>query len=178
MPRINLDSASFLEEVCRQKSTEAVFTDLMPALGEQLGCDRIFLYLRNPWKRFGRVPFCWRRNSDLPEIYDPEWKSEPAGLTAEDPMFRAAVEAQASIFVEDVETASPDTVNRDFEAKTFGHRALIHAHLCQDGQLWGILQPAVFGQPRVWSAADRELIQATVARITPLAVDYVSHHYP
>lgn len=178
MPRTDLDSASFVEEICRQKSPEAAFTALMPALGERLECDRIFLYLRNPQQRMGRVPFHWRRNPSIPEVYDPDWKAEPSGLTAEDPMFRAAVETRPSIFVEDVETASPDILNRDFEAKTFGHRALIHAHLCQENQLWGILQPAVFGQPRHWSEADRSVIQTTIVRITPLAVEYVLHHHP
>lgn len=178
MPRIDLESVSFVEEICRQESPEAVFTALMPALGERLGCDRIFLYLRDPQQCLGRVPFYWRRDQSIPEVYDPDWKPEPSGLTAEDPMFRAAVATQPSIFVEDVETASPEIVNRDFEAKTFGHRALIHAHLCQNDQLWGILQPAVFGQPRVWSQSDRDLIEITIDRITPLAVDYVSHHLP
>ncbi|MEG4573247.1 hypothetical protein QUA56_11210 [Microcoleus sp. N3A4] len=48
-------------------------------------------------------------------------------------MFAAALRSEPSIFVEDVETVNPEFVNKDFEAKEFGHRALIHAHLCADG---------------------------------------------
>jgi hypothetical protein len=77
------------------------------------------------------------------------------------------------VFVEDVETASPEVVNLAFEQKHFGHRALIHAHLCQDDMLWGILQPAVFGQARVWSEFDRSVIAQVTQKITPLAVAYV-----
>jgi GAF domain len=167
-----LDIDHFLAEICQGTPTAAL-TALMPALGERLACDRVFLYLRSPQTQRGRVPFCWQRHSDIPRIYDPSWKPEPAELTDEDPMFAAAIATQPTIFVEDVETADAAVVNRAFEAKTFGHRALVHAHLCHDGQLWGILQPAVFGQPHCWSMADQALIHAAVERITPLAVEYV-----
>ncbi|MCZ0902270.1 GAF domain-containing protein, partial [Microcoleus sp. HI-ES] len=51
----------------------AVFSALVPALGDVLNCDRVFLYLRNPETQMGRVPYCWRRNSNYPEVWDPEW---------------------------------------------------------------------------------------------------------
>jgi hypothetical protein len=102
-----------------------------------------------------------------------EWVKEPESLSKEDPLFAAALRTDASVFVEDVETASPEVVNRDFEAENFGHRALVHAHLCQDGSLWGVLQPCVFGQPRVWSEFDRFVMNQVTERITPLAVTYV-----
>ncbi|MBD0268534.1 MAG: GAF domain-containing protein [Cyanobacteria bacterium Co-bin8] len=174
---IFLDAAGFLNPICAKDTPDAVFTALMPVLGERLNCDRTFLYLRSPQHRIGRVPFCWRRSEEIPEVYDPDWKPEPLSLVEEDPMFAAAVRAKPSIFIEDVETASPDVLNRAFEAKTFGHRALIHAHLCQDGELWGVLQPAIFGRPRVWNQTERALIDEVVTRLTPVAIAYVSEHF-
>ena len=88
-------------------------------------------------------------------------------------MFAAALKAQPSIFVEDVETAGPEVLNREFEHQTFGHRALIHAHLRSEQTLWGILQACVFEEPRVWSQGDRQLIEQTVTQLTPFAIDYV-----
>ena len=89
------------------------------------------------------------------------------------PLWAAAMRTEPPIFVEDVETASPQVVNKAFEQKNFGHRALIHAHLRCDGQLWGILQPCVFGKPRVWTEADRSIIGAVTEKLTSLAVSYV-----
>ena len=88
-------------------------------------------------------------------------------------MFAAALRAENSIFVEDIETASPSILNREFERTNLGHRALVHAHLRQDGLLWGILQPAVFGQLRVWTEDDRLLIEQVVEKLTPIVVGYV-----
>ncbi|MBD0334046.1 MAG: GAF domain-containing protein [Cyanobacteria bacterium Co-bin13] len=174
---LSLDVDRFLDPICAKNTPEAIFTALMPALGEQLGCDRTFLYLRSPQHRIGRVPFCWRRSEGIPEVYDPDWKPEPPSLVKEDPMFAAAVRAEPSIFVDDVETASPEVLDPAFEAKTFGHRALIHAHLRQDGELWGILQPAVFGRPQFWTQAEQTLIETTVTRLTPVAIAYVAEHF-
>lgn len=152
---------------------EAVFSALLPALVEVLQCDRCFLYLRNPHNKIGKIPFCSRRSDEYPDVTDADWKAEPESLPQEDPLFAAALRTEPSIFVEDVETASPEVVNRDFERENFGHRALIHAHLRQDGQLWGILQPCVFGQPRVWTDFDHFVITQVEKQITPLAVTYV-----
>lgn len=152
---------------------DAVFSALMPALAGALECDRTFLYLRYPDTRMGKVPFCWCRSADIPTVLDVDWKEEPKSLPDEDPMFAAALRTAPSIFVEDVETASPDVLNKDFEQKNFGHRALIHAHICHDGQLWGVLQPSMFGKPRVWTDEERSLIATIVEKITPLAVSYV-----
>jgi GAF domain-containing protein len=152
---------------------DAMFAALLPALGEILQCDRVFLYLRNPQTKMGKVDYCWRRNSDIPLVKDIDWKPEPANLPEEDPLFAAALRTEASIYIEDVETADPKVVNREFERKEFGHRALIHAHLCWDNQLWGVLQPCVFGNKRVWSAGDRAVVNQVENKIVPLAVAYV-----
>jgi len=46
------------------------------------------------------------------------------------------------VFVEDILTASSETLNL-FEQKQFRHRALIHAPIYQDGQLFGIIEPCI-----------------------------------
>jgi GAF domain-containing protein len=159
---------------------ETILSEHLPVLGEQLNCDRCFLYVRNPQTQLGKVIACWRRHSEIPNIFDDEWKPEPASLPDEDPLFAAALRTDPSIFIEDVETASPKIVNKDFEHKTFGHRALIHAHLCFEGQLWGILQPCVFAQPRNWTNSDHQIIAQATQQLTPLVVAYIkqfsTHH--
>ena len=152
---------------------DVVLPATLTLLGETLECDRCFIYLRHPATKMGKVPYCWRRNSDIPIIWDADWKPEPPSLPDQDPMFAAALRAEPSIFVEDVETASPQVLNRTFEQQHFGHTALIHAHLCQDGQLWGVLQPCVLHHPRQWTAADRELMAVVEREILPFAIAYV-----
>ena len=78
-------------------------------------------------------------------------------------MFAAALRTIPTISVNDVETVSTDTLNRQFEQKNFGHRALIHAHLCHDKLLWGVLQPCVFNSPKDWSAQE-QLFEQVVSR--------------
>ncbi|NJL81898.1 MAG: GAF domain-containing protein [Chloroflexaceae bacterium] len=152
---------------------DAQFLNLLSILGEAWTCDRVFLYLRDPLTAWGKVPYCWRASEAIPDAWTPELKAESPSLVAEDPMFAAAVQAQPSIFVEDVETAAPLVVNREFERQNFGHRALIHGHLCQDGQLWGILQACTFHRPHPWSQADRELCDRVTAKLAPVVQAYV-----
>lgn len=166
-----------IEQICAQPDLEISLSALMPYLGKKLGCDRVFLYLRSPQDQVGRVPFCWRKHDQIPNIYDPAWKPEPPSLTQEDPLFLAAIEGKPSIFIENIDTAPSELLNRKFERDTFGHQALIHAHLVEQQTLWGILQPCVFEQPRIWNERDRALIHYTVERCTPLAKQYVLRHY-
>ena len=141
------------------------------AIAQYLQVDRCFLYVRDPQTRYGKAAFCYRR-SDVPDVSSDKWEQEPE-LEAEDPMFAAALDCKPTIYVEDVETANPEVVNRDFEAREFGHRALIHAHLCEAGELWGILQPCVFGNPHHWTEGDKEFIDLAVNKLTPLVKQYV-----
>ncbi len=157
----------------KNSEPDSIFTVILPELGRILQCDRCFLYLRNPQTKLGKVAYCWRRHPEIPEIINPEWKLEPELLPKEDPLFAAALRTDPSVYVEDVETANPEVVNKEFERQEFGHRALIHAHLCQDGKLWGILQPCIFGQKRVWSEFDRAIVTQLESKLTPLAVSYV-----
>lgn len=168
-----------LEEVLTTHSEpDAIFSALLPVLCEVLQCDRCFLYLRNPANCVGHSPYCWRRNLSVPDVTSKEFKVEPESLGQEDPLFAAALAAKPSVYVEDVETADPTVVNLEFERQTFGHRALIHGHLRHDHKTWGILQPCVFGQPRVWSEFDRAVMSQLEERITPIAIAYVKQNIP
>jgi hypothetical protein len=138
----------------------------------------VFLYLRSPQNRMGRVPFCWRQHEAVPLVYDPDWKAEPASLPDEDPLFAAALQGKPSIFVDDVKAASPAVLNYEFECQTFGHRALIHAHLWADHHLWGVLQASMVDTPRPWIPSDRQVIDQAVAAFTPFARAYVQTHPP
>lgn len=157
-----------------QPDAANILSAVLPELGKQLDCDRVFLYLRYPEQNRGCSPFCWRRHDQIPLVQDPAWKTEPTELPKEDPMFAAALQCRPSIFVEDVKTAGEEVLNRQFEQENFGHRALIHAHLCDQNQLWGVLQPCVFEHPRQWSETDHEIIHYLIPRLTPLVIQYVT----
>lgn len=152
---------------------ESIFAALLPPLCEVLQVDRCFLALRNPATRMSKIAFCWRRKLDVPDVTTDDWRLEPDGWAAEDPLFAASLRTTPSIYVEDVETADPSVVNVEFERQYFGHRALVHSHIHQDGQLWAILQPCVFGSPRIWTNADRAIIASLEPKLLPIAIDYV-----
>lgn len=148
---------------------EALFEALLPVVCELLQTDRCFLLVRQPTTRLHRV-FCWRRRPEFPTVAT-GWQLEKP-WEDEDPMFAAALRAAPSIFVEDIETASPEVLSLEFEHNNLGHRALVHGHICQDGVLRGILQPCMFGQPRVWSEADRQVVAEVIERVRPFVVHY------
>ncbi|MCU0570898.1 MAG: GAF domain-containing protein [Oculatellaceae cyanobacterium Prado106] len=166
---------SLAEILTADRPPEAILQDILPALGTVLECDRCFIHVRHPATRLHRH-FCWRRREDIPDTSTAGWiREEP--WEQEDPMFAAALRGEPSIFVADVETVDPAIANPEFEKK-LGHRALVHAHLCEDGQLWAILQPAVFDQPRTWSDFDRSVIEQMVERLKPMVLAYVQSQYP
>ncbi|NJR38834.1 MAG: GAF domain-containing protein [Leptolyngbyaceae cyanobacterium CSU_1_4] len=149
---------------------EALFEALLPAVCKVLQTDRCFLVIRQPSTRLSRV-FCWQRSPQFPDLTTHRWQPEEPWEN-DDPMFAAALRAAPSIFVEDVETARATVLNLEFERVNFGHRALIHAHICQDGTLHGILQPCIFGQPRIWSETDRQIVARVIEQVKPLVVQY------
>lgn len=165
--------ARFQRVLSADDQPDDAFNNLLLLLGELLDCDRCFLYLRNPQSKMGKITHCWVRNDQYPNMLGGDWQLEPEELAKEDPLFAAALLGKSSVYVEDVNNTSPDIVNRVFEEKNFGHRALIHAHLRQDGTLWGILQPCIFGRPRVWTASEGELMGRTIQKMIPLAIAYV-----
>lgn len=152
---------------------EDVFAALLPAVCDVLRTDRCFLHLRNPHTRMYQN-LCWRRSPEIPDTSTNGWEPE-IEWEREDPMFAAALRTAPSIFVGDVEQASSDVLNVDFERKYFGHRALIHAHLCHDGLLWAILQPCIFGHPRVWDSFDRSVIPQVLEKLKPFVLSHVKN---
>lgn len=155
----------------KHREPEHLFVNVLPAVCEVLATDRCFLHVRDPLTRMHRV-FCWRRSPEMPDVGTPGWQKEQEWEKA-DPMFAAALRTAPPVFVEDIETAGSEVLNLEFERTNLGHRALVHAHLGQDQQLWGILQPCVFGSPRTWTQADREIIADVMGRLTPIVIDYV-----
>jgi len=152
---------------------EDVFAALLPAVCEVLQTDRCFLHLRNPHTRMYQN-LCWRRSPEIPDTSTNGWEPE-IEWEREDPMFAAALRTDSSIFVEDVDLASSEVLNINFERKYLGHRALIHAHLCEDGLLWAMLQPSIFGHPRVWDKFDRYVIHQVIEKLKPFAISYVKN---
>ncbi|QIL74971.1 GAF domain-containing protein [Hymenobacter sp. HDW8] len=141
-------------------------------IGPHLGVDRCFLYVRDPVQGRGRIAFVWRKRTTVPDPRH-DWQDDTGDLPQEDPLFRAALATQPSVYVEDVTQAGPEVLNQDFERRTFGHRALVHAHITAGGQLWGILQPCVFDAPRPWTPADREYIEGVILLILPSIQAYM-----
>ncbi|HEY9618810.1 MAG TPA: GAF domain-containing protein [Crinalium sp.] len=150
---------------------EALFEALLPALCEVLQSDRCFLHLRNPQTRMYKS-ICWKRKPEFPDVTTEGWEPEME-WELDDPMFAAALRTAPSIFVDDIETASPEVLNVEFEREYLGHRALVHAHIGRDGALWGILQPCVFNHPRVWTDFDRFVINQLTEKLFPIVRSYV-----
>jgi GAF domain-containing protein len=156
------------------ESPEATLRQVVRYVGETLRADRCFLYVRNPAAGKGRIAFCWRKYASIPDVTQAEWQDDTVSLPDEDPLFAAALSDEPSVFVEDVETAGPDVLNKAFENRTFGHRALIHAHITDHGELWGILQPCQFGHPRRWTQYERGFVEDLLPQLLPLIKKYVA----
>ncbi|MEX2648248.1 MAG: GAF domain-containing protein [Alphaproteobacteria bacterium] len=144
------------------------------AFARALDVDRCFLYLRDPESLRAGVVVCWRRSEavpDLPEAYLAGWWDEDRRIHTEDPMFADALAGHPAAFIADTEAAEAG-VSPEVERK-FSHRALVHVNLNADGRLWGILEPMTVA-PRAWSAADRAVVAATRAALSPWAKDLVA----
>ena len=141
-------------------------------VGPHVRADRCFLYVRDPAQARGRIAFVWRLDEAVPDPRH-DWQDDTGDLPKQDPLFRAALAGRSSVYVDDVTEAGPEVLNQSFERATFGHRALVHAHITDHGQLWGILQPCVFGHPHHWTAAERDYLDAAPALLLPVIQAYV-----
>ena len=155
-----------------EATPEARLQAALDLVGPHLRADRCFLYVRNPAKARGRIALMWRLDEAVPDTRH-DWQDDAGDLPKEDPLFRAALACRPSVFVDDVSEAGPEVLNQEFERKTFGHRALVHAHITENGQLWGILQPCVFGHPHHWTAAERAYLDAAVGLLLPVVQAYM-----
>jgi GAF domain-containing protein len=151
---------------------DAVFAALMPALCEAWRCDRCFLYLRNPQTGQGRITHCWGTSPEWADLSGSDWLEE-GDIASKDPLMAIAFRTAEPVFVEDIETAGPEIINLDYERDVFQHRALIHAPLYHEGLMYGILEPCVFKQPRVWTEGDRRITTEIQAKLSPLAAAYL-----
>lgn len=164
------------ELISRGQSPGITLDEIVACVGQSLAADRCFLYVRRPQLGQGRTAFCWRRHPGIPtrNTIQPHWQADTTDLPDEDPLIRAGLAMKPSVYVDDVETAGPQVLNRQFEQETFGHRALIHAHIQQNGQLWGILQPCMFDAPRHWTAQETRQIDAILPLLQPLIAAFVA----
>ncbi|UYZ59509.1 GAF domain-containing protein [Hymenobacter latericus] len=167
------ETAELQQTLGKATEPEAALNEALAQIGHYLRADRCFLYVRNPEQGRGRIALVWRLDDAVPDPRHP-WQDDTGELPEQDPLFRAALAAQPSVFVDDVEAAGPEVLNREFERKTFGHRALVHAHIVDDAhQLWGILQPCVFGHPRHWTPAERAYLEAALPLLLPVVQAYM-----
>lgn len=173
MASINPVLPTILEKILSESSgPDAVFSALMPALCEVLQCDRCFLYLRNPQTCVGKITHCWVQDSKWQDLTGSDWIKETE-LVENDPLMAIAFRTSEAVFVKDILTASSETLNLAFEQEYFGHRALIHAPIYQDGQVFGIVEPCIFETSRVWTEQERFIIATVQDKIGPLAAAYV-----
>jgi len=155
-----------------------LFEALMPAIARKLKCGRCLLFLRDPDSWQSACTHGWWDKPAHAFPRDNSWRKQSPELPKTDPMFAAALRNPEALYIEDIDTADPKLVNRDYEAREFSHRALIHAPLFHAGKCYGILEPCVFDEPRIWSRQDRDATSWLQGRMGPLAAAYVAAHAP
>lgn len=143
-------------------------------IGRLLDAHRCCLFLRHPESRLSRMTHEWvideKHRIDRGSN---EWTVESDTLVEDDPMFAEALVQPEALYIDDVHTADPALVNGAFEEEHFGHRALVHAPLYVGDKMYGILEPCVFGEPRVWSTDDRAVVEQVQQRLAAVAATYV-----
>lgn len=137
---------------------DRVFLNLMPAVVDELQCDRTFLYIRDPQRQRTRITHGYSRDNRWPTMVQSGWSAESPSLNSKDPLTASAYQSPEAKFIDDIETASPGTLDLAMERAVFGHRALVHAPIYYEDEFYGILEPCVFDEPRIWTERDRNLI--------------------
>ncbi|MFD1143539.1 GAF domain-containing protein [Larkinella insperata] len=175
MTAIESLSATIEKLIAAGHPPDETLIQVVQTVGMALHADRCFLYVRQPDQGRGRTAFCWRKHEGIPDknTIQPQWQPDTEQLPQQDPLIRAALAMKPSVFVDDVEKANPQVFNQQFERETFGHRALIHGHILRDNQLWGILQPCMFGQPRHWTEDEKTHFESILPRLQPVIAAYV-----
>lgn len=156
---------------------DALFTALMPALCEALSCDRSFLYVRQPDSGRGRITHCYSRHPDGEDLTGADWIEEGEAANT-DPLMVLALNDPTAVYISDIETAPSDQLDLAYEREKFKHRALIHAPIYHEDQLYGILEPCIFDRPHEWTEADRTLIADVQAQLGEWVASYVAQHPP
>ena len=102
MSLLNLPSP--LDKIFADPSDLSIFFDrLMVGLIQLLGCDRCYLYLRDPKFHFCQIPHCHCTRPEIPDLSQTEKNTESFYLTKSDPLLAAAFNCSSPIFIEDLE---------------------------------------------------------------------------
>lgn len=158
----------------QDETTEQILTKVVQKVAEVLKADRCFIDVRDPSQERSLMAFEWgHSNSEINDFPLMKWIDEKSFSKA-DPLYHAALACQPSIYVDDIETASPSILDREFEKRFCGHRALIHAHIVKDGQLWGILEPCVFDHSRQWTEDERQFIESLLPPLADHVIKFVN----
>ena len=155
-------------------SPHEILTALMPALARALGCERCIMFLRDPKTDKGRAVHRWASRPDYAlRREDRGWQANPPDLVAKDPMYAQALVDPTALYIDDIETAGPDVLDVTFEREEFRHRALVHAPVYHEGEMYGVLEPSSIVEPRKWTDADRRLIAEVQDKIDPIVAAFV-----
>jgi len=155
-----------------EQSLDERLTAVMQVLCQIWNCERCFLCLRDPDASLTRITHSYCSRPDRDNLLEPDWVLEDTAILT-DPLMILAFQSPAAVYVEDVETADAATINLAYEQQVFKNRALIHAPIYAEGRLYGILEPCIFDQPRVWTASDRWLTEQMQQRLAPLVIQYL-----
>ena len=167
-----MNSLELLDTALDENDLDASFKAAMAVLCQLLQCDRCFLYIRDPETSKGRITHCYCVDSTYENLIGATWIEEE-NIAAKDPLMALAFRTSEAVFVEDIEAAGAEIVNLPYEREVFKHRALIHAPIYWNGKLYGIVEPCIFEQPKVWTETDRQIISSLQTRLAPLVFQYL-----
>ncbi|MGD1856575.1 MAG: hypothetical protein ACFB2W_20235 [Leptolyngbyaceae cyanobacterium] len=154
----------------RSESDADVLNQLLPVLGYLIKCDYCLLYLRHPRQRYSRITHYWEKTNDHPVIVEDSWHPEDKNLL-DSPLFNAALAAEHSVFIENVDDGYKNLHNTDPLVRE--EQAIAQGHIVKDDQLWGILRVGILDRPRLWMQFDHSLIIHSAQRLVPNVINYV-----
>lgn len=160
-----------LESVFHRSENAQVLDRILPVLGELLQVDYCFLYLRHPQQEKGMITHRWQKAKRYPTMVEDSWHVEDEKLM-DSPLFKAAIKAEHSVFVNDVQAEYEDL--KDTDAFTRDEQALVQGRILKQEQLWGILRVCVSNNSRQWMQFDRSLIIHSIQRLVPHVISYVN----
>lgn len=159
-------------------TSDKTLNEAMKLIGEHIGADRCFLYVRQPNQERGRIAFCWRKDGEIDQVFQPDWLPDTTDRPQTDPMNRISLDSKEPVYVDDVKTSGPGVLNQVFSQDTYGHRAFVEAPIRQSGQLWGILVPSIFGESHTWTDDEKSEIEAILPRLQPLIEEFAGLDTP
>ncbi|MGD1949312.1 MAG: hypothetical protein ACFB14_06665 [Leptolyngbyaceae cyanobacterium] len=165
-----------LEAIFRNDySDDGLLHQLLPVLGSLLKCDCCFLYLRHPHRHHSRVTHYWAASDRYPSLVEANWHPESKQLL-ESPLFSAAIAAENSVFIDNVEAEY--TGLREMDSLVREEYSLAQGHVLKENHLWGVIRVCVFERSRTWMQFDRSLVMHSVQRLLPSVINYVEAASP